>query len=480
MSGTLPTNFTAAGLQPQTPTSLNAQVIAQATALAPGLTVLPAGLIEDMSSTATGALVVIDQARVDLVASLTPNAANPYLLNQLGQIYGVAQGQDTNTGVYVVFTANANGYVIPPGFIVSDGTYQYATQDAGVILTSGSSQPISALATQSGSWAVPANTVTNIVTSVPTTTSTNQPFTMTVTNPLNGTPSAGAQTEEDYRSQVLQAGLVTSTGSPTMLKTALANITGVQANLISVRQQTGGGWEIIVGGTGDPYAIGFAIFQALFDVSTLVGSQILVTNITNANPAIVTTNLNHGYTTGQNIVINGATGLTALNGQSLTATVLSQTTFSVPFSTITSGTYTGNGIVTPNFRNVTVSIYDYPDTYVIPFVIPPSQTVTMVITWNTSSVNFVSATAVAGAVQPAMVAYVSALPVGQPMNLFELQATFQAAVANILSLALLTRMVFSVSINGIGIAPETGTGIIAGDPESYFVITTAGVVVNQG
>src|SRR5579872_1270325 len=99
MSGTLPTIITSAGLQPQSPASLNAQVIAQATALAPGLTVLPAGLIEDLSSTATAALVVIDQARVDLIASVSPSYANPYILNLLGQMYGVQQGVGTNTGV---------------------------------------------------------------------------------------------------------------------------------------------------------------------------------------------------------------------------------------------------------------------------------------------------------------------------------------------------------------------------------------------
>lgn len=475
MSGTitLPTIFTAAGLQPQTPASLNAQVIAQATALAPGLTILPAGLIEDLSSTATGAVVVIDQTRVDLIASVSPYAANPYILNQLGQIYGVPQGVGSNTGVFVVFSG-PNGFVVPAGFIVSDGTYQYAIQDAGIIGSSGSTQPLSALATQSGSWAVPATIVNQIVTSVPST------IALTVSNPLAGTPGGAAQTTEDYRSQVLQAGLVTTQGTPAMLKTLLGNVTGVLQNLISVRQQTGGGWEVIVGGSGDPYQIGFAIFQAIPDVSILVGSILQVSGITNANPAVITTNLNHGFTSGQVIQITGATGTIGVNGTNFAITVLSLTTFSIPLNTTTSGNYTGGGVVTPNFRNVTTNVYSYPDTYTIPFVIPPSQTVSMVITWNTSSTGFVSASAVAGAAQPAIVTYVNSLPVGQPMNLFELQATFQAAVAGLFSLALLTRMVFNVSINGLGVAPEVGTGIIQGDPESFFVTTTAAIVVNQG
>lgn len=487
MSGTIPPlQIDASGPTPTPPATLNAALIAQATALANaagagGLSVLPAGLIEDLSSTATGALVVLDQCRVDLIASVSPYSANPYVLNQLGQVYGVPQGQDSNTGVFVVFSGSGIiGYVVQSGFVVSDGTYQYSVQDAGIIGASGSTQPLSAVAFQTGSWAVPSNTVTQLATSVPAVILNPSSGTgLTVTNPLAGTPSPGPQTEEDYRSQVLQGGLASVTGMPTTLKKALGNITGVIPTLISVQQQPGG-WEVIVGGSGDPYQIGFAIFQAIPDINALVGSTLIVSGITNASPGVVTTNLNHGYVSGQVIQITGALGMAGVNNTNLTVSVVTQNSFSIGINTTTLGTYTGGGVVTPNFRNQTINIYDYPDTYSVPWVIPPSQTVTMVVTWNMSSSNFVSQIAVSNAAQPALVAYVNALPVGQPMNLFELQATFQAAVAPIVPLALLTRMVFAVSINGVGVAPETGTGIIEGDPESFFTTTAAGVVVNQG
>ena len=41
-------------------------------------------------------------------------------------------------------------------------------------------------------------------------------------------------------------------------------------------------------------------------------------------------------------------------------------------------------------------------------------------------------------------------------------------------------MVFSVNINGVGVSPESGTGIIAGDPESSFFAVNAGIVISQG
>jgi hypothetical protein len=450
------------------------QLLAQAASLAPGLTTnLPGSLIEDMGSTATGAVVVMDQTRVDLVNSLTPYTANPYILNQLGQIYGVPLGLTTNGSCYVVFSGTS-GFPISPGFIVGDGTNQYQITDGGFIGGTGvgTTQPLQAVATQPGVFPIPANTVTKILTSVPT------QLGLVVTNPLAGTPSTGSQSEEDYRAQVLQAGLAASQGALSYLKALLAAVPGVIPRLVSVRQQAGF-WEVIVGGSGDPTLIAGAIATAL-DPSILVGSTLAVTGITNANPGVVTTAINHGFLSGQAFVITGATGITGVNNNTLIATVISQTSFSIGINTTNSGTYTGNGVVAPNFRNVTGSIYDYPDTYTIPFVIPPQQAVSMVVTWGTISTGFVSTSSVAAAAAPALAAYVNAIPVGQPMNLFELQATFQAATAALIPTQLLTRLVFAVSINGIGVAPSTGTGVIAGDPESFFSTTATAIVVNQG
>lgn len=479
MSGsiTLPVVMTVDGLQPQAPAALYNLVLTTAQSFANSLGIvltqdLPGSLIEDIGSTDTGAAIVIDNMRVDLVNSVTPRGANAFILNQLGQIYGVPLGVGTNTGVFVVFTGPP-GYPITKGFTVSDGTFQYVIQDGGVIMAGGSTQPLFAMANQPGSWAIPQNTVNQIVTSVPTV------IKLTVTNPLNGTPSSGPQTEEDYRSQVLQAGLATSQGATAYLKTLVNKIPGVQLRLVSVQQKIGQGWEIIVGGTGDPFAIGFAIQQSLFDLSTIVGSTMQVTNITNTNPAVITVNLNHGFPNGQVIFINGATGMTGVNGIGFAITVVSQNSFTIPLNATSIGTYTGNGIVTPNFRNVTTNIFEYPDTYTIPFVIPPSQAVALVVTWNTTSIDFVSDTAVALAAQGPLAGYINGIAAGQPMNLFEMDAVFQAAIAPLVPTELLTTINFNVSINGVGVLPVTGTGIINGDPESYFVTTTSAITVNQ-
>ena len=381
------------------PNTLRTNLIAAVSATNPGYTAnLPGSLIEDIVSTDVGALVVSDQAVTETINSLTPFGANQFILAELGNIYGVTPGSTVNTSVYVVFSGTV-GFVIQQGFTVSDGTYQYVVQDASIIATGGSSAPVYCVATTAGAWAVPTGSVTSLVTSVPSS------VTLSVTNPTVGTPSAAGETEEQYRARVFQAGLASAQGMPTLLKTSLTNVTGVQDRLVSVQQQSPG-WKVLVGG-GDPYQVANAIFQSLFDVSSLVGS-------------------------------------------------------------------------TTTARNITVSINDYPDTYSVIFVNPPSQNVGITLTWNTTSTNVVSPTAVAQAANPALVSYINSIVVGQPINLFELQSVFQAAVADIVTPQQLTRMVFAVTINSTPVSPTSGTGIIAGDSESYFTTNTAAISIVQG
>lgn len=470
-----PLVLTAQGPQPTPPSTIQTTLTNLVSAEVPGYTNdLPGILIEDISSTDVFAISICDQARVEYVNSLTPYGSNAFTLTQLGSVYGVPLGQNTNTNVNLVFTTEppAPGFVISSGFTVSDGTYQYVVQTGGVIGSGGTTLPLFAIATQSGSWEVPAGTVTTLVTSVPAT------ITLSVTNPAAGTPSPGAQSEESYRAQVLQAGLAASQGMPRYLKTLLGQIPGVQPRLVSVLQGAGGGWEVIAAG-GDPYFMAFAVFQALFDVSTLVGSTLLVTGITNANPGVVTTNLNHGYSTGQIVQINGVVGMTGINGVNLTITVLTQTTFSIGIDTTSSGAYASGGVVTPNLRNQIVNINDFPNTYGVPIVTPPLQNLSLLATWNTvtpsTPTNFVNPAAVAQAVVPALVAYINSIYAGQPLNLNQAASVFLAAVEPLIDVSLIGELNWVVEINGIVTAPAVGTQTVYGDPESYFFATTASV-----
>jgi len=347
-------------------------------------------------------------------------------------------------------------------------------QPIGAIIGSaGVSLPVTCFATTAGSFAVPSGTVTQLVSSVPT------GINLSVSNPLPGTPAVAAEDESSYRTRVLQAGLAASQGMPRYLRTLVNNVPGVQSRLINVIQQVGGGWEVLVGG-GDLYQVAFAIFNSMLDVSTLVGSSMVVDSITNANPGVITTVLNHGYVNGQVVVVQGVLGMSQINSLPLTVTVIDEKNFSCGVDTSMFSGYQSGGVLTPNSRNNFVTIVDYPDTYQVVYVNPPQQTVAIVVTFNTSAPNFTGLAAVQQLGNPALVTYVNSIVAGQPMNLYELQTTFQEAIASVLSPALLTRMVFAVSINGVGVSPVTGTGIIAGDPESYFETNSTLIVIEQG
>jgi Baseplate J-like protein len=384
------------GAQPTPPATINQNLLQLVTAIDPGYTILPAGLIEDLSSTATYAIALMDAAAVEFLNSITPILANPWQLIQQGNLVGVPQGQASNTSVLVVFTGTP-GFVVAPGVVVSDGTNQYTVQDGGAVQTGGKTAALFCLANAAGSFAVPINSVTTIVTSIPGTGITS------CTNPNTGVPGAPPQLESDYRGQVLTAWRASAQGMGTYLKTLLNNVPGVQSRLISV-QQASSGWKVIVGG-GDPYAIAYAIFSGLFDITNLVGS-------------------------------------------------------------------------TTTARNQTINLSEPPDTYTVVFIEPPQENVIIQLTWNTIAPNFVASAAVAALGGPAILAYINAIPVGQPINQYAMEQAFTDAIISLLTPDLISKMVWTVSVNGVAVTPVNF--LYSGDPESFFFIVLPNIVITQG
>jgi hypothetical protein len=468
-STSVPLVMTSAGPVSTPPATLYTALINGVAATNPGYTAnLPASLVSDIAETDVGALVAIDQARVDAINSVTPAGANAFILAQLGAQFGIAQGKSANASVDVVFSGPA-GYVFQPGFTVSDGTNQYALGDGGVIQTGGTTPQLTAVATNSGTFAIPANTVTQIVTSVPSA------YAVTVNNPQAGTPATTAESVPTYRSRVMEAGVVASTGTPAYLKTLLYAITGVQQQLVSINQVTGG-WQVICGG-GDAYSIANAILQGVPDIATLQGSQLAITTMSAANPVVITTNLNHGYIAGQTVTVTGATP----SAYNLTYTIASVTATTITTTTNGSGfgAYVSGAKLTPNPRNVTVSLFQNPNTYSITFVNPPQQIVTVAATWNTTLPSFTAGTSVNQLAAPAIQSYINSIYVGQPINLLEMTAVFQNAVASVIAAPNITTLQFVITINGVTVSPGAGTSIIEGDPESFFFCASTGVTVTQ-
>lgn len=480
-----PVVMTTAGVMPQPPATLLQQLITLvtfgtdptgATVMQPdpGYTAsLPGSLIEDIASTDTASNVLSDQARVELINSMTPFGCNMFILYQLGQMLGVPAGQTTNMSVPVVFSGTPS-YILQTGLLVSDGTHTYVLQQAGVIGSGGASLPLTAVATVAGIWAIPPNSVTSVVSSIP------GGFTVDVNNPTAGQGGTVVETEQEYRLRVLQAELVTCQGTPAFIKTLLQAIPGVVATQVAVQSVDGGGWKVICGGSNpDPQQIAGQIYLAAPDIGSLQGSIMSVDSVTQANPGVVTTTLNHGYASGQIVTFATMGGMPSLDSGSYTATVITEKTFSIGVDTTGIGPYTGGGVVSPNLRNNLETINDYPDTYQIPYITPPAQTVSVSLTWNTWTA-FASAAVFNQTAQGAIVNYVNAIPVGAPINIFAMQEAVQQAVIGLLPLAQLARMVWSIDINGISTAPAAGTGLVSGDPESYFTCIAANVTVAQG
>ena len=261
---TIPVILTAAGRTNTDPQTLRNNLVAAVSAENPGYTAdLPGSLIEDITSTDVGAIVCLDQYVTELLNSISPYSANELILGQLGNMYGVQPGQTTNASVEITFTGTV-GYVIAVGFVVSDGTHEYVVQESAIIPAGGVLSNVYCVANTSGSWAIPAGSVTTLITQPPSS------ITLSCTNPNAGTPQAAAETTDQYRAAVLTAGSASATGWVPTLRTALRNVSGVQQRLVSLRQLANK-WEIIVGG-GDPYAVAAAIFNNVLDISSLTGS----------------------------------------------------------------------------------------------------------------------------------------------------------------------------------------------------------------
>ncbi|TRL59261.1 baseplate J-like family protein [Citrobacter youngae] len=467
----LSVSYDAAGPVPKTSEELRADLVSRATELSPGITTdLPGSLIEDIVGTDVGALLIADQIRVDLINSVGPLKANMYMLNLLAQQSGISeQKTEGATTVPVVFGGPA-GFVVPQGFLVSDGTYTYQIADATIIMSSGVSSMVTGVATNTGSWAVPAGSVNQILTSLPS------DITLTCTNPVAGTPGGAPETNYEFRERVWEAQMSTVQGYPGFIRQKLTDLSNVQARLVSV-VQSGNAWIVMCGG-GDIYEMAGAIYKSAGDISRLKGTDLNVTGITNANPGVVTTDITHGFSTGQVIKIAGVTGMTGINNVSLTITVLSPHTFSIGINTTASGAWTGGGIVTPNLRNNVVTINDWPDNYFIPVVIPLQQKVTIRFEWGTEGVNYLTDATVLSLVSVPVIQYINGIYAGKPLNVNNLKDTFLQSVNSVLDMSLITKLNVIVTVNGAITPVDPNTNIISGDPFSYFYIASDGVTVD--
>jgi hypothetical protein len=98
--------------------------------------------------------------------------------------------------------------------------------------------------------------------------------------------------------------------------------------------------------TRGPRAANVSIVTAdTLDPATITtGYNKTVTHITTANPGVVTTSTAHGFSTGDIIELSGVVGMTEVNGQSYTITVITNDTFFIDVDTFAFTPYTSGGV----------------------------------------------------------------------------------------------------------------------------------------
>lgn len=454
-----------------TASELREKIVTYAKSASPGFTDdLPGSLIEDIVSTTVGALLTCDAARVDVLNSIGPRTGNEFVLNDLAAQYGVPPIQDEGlTTVNIEFSGPA-GFNIPRGFIISDGTHQYSIRKDVIIPASKKTSLITAYGTVSGVWDIPANTVTNIVTSVP------KGISLTVNNPSSGIPGSDKETVFDFRSRVWDAGMATVFALPKTIRTELSKVENVNPRLVSVVQADNG--FIIMCGGGDVYEMAGAIFNSSGDFTKLKGVDLTIESFTTGKTTTIKTVYTHGYSTGQRVQISGVKSIPGLAGKTYVATVLSPWEFTIPYNS-SSDTWDETGVVLPNFRNQLVAVNDWPDEYEIPFVIPLEQVVEIEYQWRTDGNNYLNSETIISLVSEPTIAYINDLYAGNPININSLKNTFLSAIEDTINRDKFTYLRAVVIVNGVITDPDPSTDIISGDKYSYWFAKSDSVSVKE-
>lgn len=127
-------------------------------------------------------------------------------------------------------------------------------------------------------------------------------------------------------------------------------------------------------------------------------------------------------------------------------------------------------------RNISVSVNDYPDTYLINYVSAQVQAVGITVTWATYYPNFTSDAALVAACQQPIADYINSLPTGNSINTDQIKSAFLTAVAAILPPQYISNVVLAVTIDGVLTPVISGTNLIPSSSEGYFTCAANNVL----
>ena len=260
MTSVVDVTLTSSGAQVTPYADINQAVIQAATELSPGVAVdMPAELVAAIAqSVAYGIKAAADYYALS-TNTFSPYGVNEFMLLAQGAQLGFTLNEFNRTSVVVKFMG-VNGVRIPRGTLVGDGTYTYQSSIDGII--SGGYVEVLCYATTDGSWAVPAATVTTVLTSF------DGSYSITCTNLLDGTPAAGSETIAEYRVRVLTALQINTTATTSYLKSLLWAL-GIPQRLVSVDSNI---THVYVDETANEFNVANAIWQSGVNIAVLAGT----------------------------------------------------------------------------------------------------------------------------------------------------------------------------------------------------------------
>lgn len=134
-----------------------------------------------------------------------------------------------------------------------------------------------------------------------------------------------------------QSVYLTDIAGMTQLNGAAVTVTVLNATQFSIGVNTNAYTAYVSGGRAFPNARPHSWYRS-------------ISAITRANPGVITTTSAHGFSAGQRVYLSGIAGMPQLNGQTVTVTPLTLTTFSIGIDTsqATYGTYTSGGTTSPS------------------------------------------------------------------------------------------------------------------------------------
>lgn len=225
-----------------------------------GFSQLPSSIQMNLIDESVVMINEIQDMIVNTMNSISPVYANDYIINQLGEAYGLKRKEESKATVTLTFTGKA-GVIIPEGSqaTTEDGSMLFSTTAQAVIKANGEAE-VSAEGMENYKDDIEVDTVNVLVSNILNVDG--------VTNKNSGSSSSNAETNKEYRERVQNSMLSNRVGTIAYMLNQICGIEGVTQRFTSIRIVDGykgeykiNNIEAVVGG-GDDYEIAEAIFNS--------------------------------------------------------------------------------------------------------------------------------------------------------------------------------------------------------------------------